>query len=93
MAQFEALLCFNCGFPMSDRIELFRELRDQYLTYLHKQKGFKYDPKTHNSKKMLLPDPDEEIMPVFEALSINRLCCRTHINNAVSMTDLISFPT
>ena len=89
MAQLEAPLCFECGTPMSDKIEVFRELRAVYLAHSYKQKGAKYDPKMHANKKILLPDPTEEIMPVFEVLNISRICCRTHINNSVSITDLL----
>jgi DNA-directed RNA polymerase subunit N (RpoN/RPB10) len=90
MAQLEAPLCFECGMPISDKIEVFRELRHAYLTHLYKQKSSKYDPKMHANKKIMLPDPDEEIMPVFEVLHINRICCRTHIANAVSINDLLN---
>ncbi len=88
MAQLEPMCCYECGTTISDKIEIFRELKAVYLEHQYKQKDSKFNAKMHANKKILLPDPNEEIMPVFEILGLNRLCCRTHINNTVSLNDL-----
>jgi DNA-directed RNA polymerase subunit N (RpoN/RPB10) len=79
MAQFEAMRCFTCGEPLSNKYELFIAMREAYIAHVNPKSGLD----VHADNKHVTPQIQESIEPVFEAFHLTRLCCRMRIANAV----------
>jgi DNA-directed RNA polymerase subunit N (RpoN/RPB10) len=79
MAQFEPMRCFTCGEPLSSKYELFQAMREAYIAHKNPKSGID----VHANNKYVNPDVQENLEEVFEAMHLNKLCCRMRIANAV----------
>jgi len=63
--------CFECGHSLSSKWDAFLALKE----YLVSQD-------TDNDKKFIDPDLNQNLIPVFEALNIEKYCCRMHFTTS-----------
>jgi DNA-directed RNA polymerase subunit N (RpoN/RPB10) len=69
----EPMRCYTCGHPISDIYEVFLILREEHLKKLA-------DGEEPEDKKFIDPDLNQNLMAVFEALRIDKYCCRQHFS-------------
>jgi len=63
----ESMRCFECGAPMSDKWDVFLRLKEHLVSQ-----------EDDNDKKFIDPDLNQNLIPAFEALNIEKYCCRQH---------------
>lgn len=84
MAQLEAMLCFGCGEPMSNKYEAFMAMREALIAHNHPEIGKNVRPDNKHS----YPSPQENLEIIFSELHLNKQCCRMHIANAIPVITL-----
>lgn len=86
MAQLEPVMCYTCGSSISNKYELFLAAKEKYLAWVNR--NTKPENRIHVESKQISNDLNEDLIPVFEAIAINKMCCRMHIANIVTVTQL-----
>ena len=74
----EPMLCFECGMPISDKWDAFLILRNHILA----QGTADSSGEQEGDKKLIDPDLNQNLMVVFEALNIEKYCCRQHFTTS-----------
>lgn len=65
--EMESMRCFECGSLISDKFDVFLALKEILLA-----------SEVNDDKKFMDPDLDQKLLPIFEALAIEKYCCRQH---------------
>ncbi len=77
----EIMACYQCGATISDKWEAFKYLQD--ITMRKMEKG-----KTHVDKRSIDPGQDSNLTPIFDALRIEKYCCRIKFTTVRIMSEL-----
>jgi DNA-directed RNA polymerase subunit N (RpoN/RPB10) len=80
----ESSTCLDCGEHIGMYYDAFVYMREILLTERYKKSG----TKVHIDNKFIDSTLNEDLTPIFNALNINRYCCRAKITTAKSMSDL-----
>jgi DNA-directed RNA polymerase subunit N (RpoN/RPB10) len=72
----EALLCYECGHPISEVWDAF-ELMKRLLLEADKLEIADLE------KRSIDPELNQDLTLIFDALGINNLCCRNRLTSAV----------
>ena len=76
----EPLTCIDCGFILGAYYEAFVYMREVYL--VNKTNDI------HIDKKFIDPETQENLIPIFKALNINKYCCRSQLTTCKNMHEL-----
>lgn len=76
----EPITCIDCGFVLGAYYEAFNYMREILLV----------DKLTdiHIDRKFIDPDANDNLIPIFEALNIQKYCCRGQLISCRNMRDL-----
>ena len=77
------VLCF-CGQALGHIYDAFKQMRAYKYTKLIEDLGFDIDV----NSIPINDDINMDLLDVFEALKVDKLCCRGHLNTQVEMKDL-----
>jgi DNA-directed RNA polymerase subunit N (RpoN/RPB10) len=66
--------CFSCGSPLSDKWDVFTIMRQELLEI--------QESNVADDKKFIDPDLNQKLLPIFEALKIEKYCCRQHFTTS-----------
>jgi|GEM_PF-6501677 len=64
----EAVPCLDCGFMFGAYFEAFRYMEEIWKTSKRDE--------VHVDKKFIDPNADNNLIPIFKALQIDKYCCR-----------------
>lgn len=78
----EAILCLACGNPIGRYYDAISLMKEILLSNANND--------VHVDMKFIDPNVNENLMPIFEALNINKYCCRSQITEKISMHDLMN---
>jgi DNA-directed RNA polymerase subunit N (RpoN/RPB10) len=67
----EPTRCFECGSPISWKWDAFLILKEHLVA-----------SDDDSDKKFIDPDLNQNLMPAFEALAIEKYCCRQHFTTS-----------
>lgn len=81
----EITCCYECGAPISDKWEAFKFMQDMWMRNYY---DLKTVPKAHVDKRSIDPREDTNLIPIFEALRIEKYCCRAHFTTIRLMSEL-----
>jgi DNA-directed RNA polymerase subunit N (RpoN/RPB10) len=73
--------CFECGNVLS---ELWLAINAMKIILLEGD----IKNEAHVDKQIIDPEQNENILPIFQFLGVNKYCCRAHILTAVNMRDI-----
>lgn len=76
----EPLTCIDCGFILGAYYEAFIYMREVLL--VNKLTDI------HIDRKFIDPEAHDDLIPIFEALKINKYCCRGQLTSCKNMHDL-----
>lgn len=74
--------CPECGYPLSDKWDAIWHMKELLAK--------KNKSKVHIDKKIINPSEDENLLPIYKFLKIDRYCCRTHILTQINMRDVVT---
>jgi len=76
------VVCFDCGLPVGDEEDLFREMRAELVERVLRERGT--DPASAPADAGLQIDCGE----ILDELNVHMGCCRTRLISALIFTDL-----
>lgn len=80
----EPLRCHSCSQPISDKWEAFKFLQDLLVRGEEDKKKFQ----CHVDRRPIDPSQNTNLIPIFEALHIEKYCCRKIFTSARIMSEL-----
>lgn len=83
----EPSICLDCGFDIGQYTNAFAYMKQVLLA--GSNTSIKPDKdQVHIDTKPLDPTSEENLIPIFTALKIDRICCRSQLTTSIRMTDL-----
>jgi DNA-directed RNA polymerase subunit N (RpoN/RPB10) len=76
----EPITCLDCGFILGAYYEAFAYMREILLT--------SSESNVHVDKKFIDPKSDDNLISIFEALKIEKYCCRGQLTSCKNMRDI-----
>lgn len=83
----EPSLCLDCGFNIGQYTNAFMYMK-QVLLSGSNTSIIPSENQVHIDIKPLDPTSNENLIPIFKELKINRICCRSQLTSSIRMTDL-----
>ena len=78
----EPVVCLDCGYPLGAYYELFMVMREYILNKNSDKK------KIHIENKTIDFHTNESLKPIFDALNIKKICCKSQLISCRNMHDL-----
>ena len=75
----EPITCLDCGFPLGQYYDAFIYMRTLITSKTEIQKI---------NNKFIDPSINETLLPIFEALKINKYCCRGQLTSCKIMHEI-----
>lgn len=81
----EAIVCLDCGYAVGSYYEAFVYMKEVLLSKSTKSLQVSA---VHVDKKIIDPEVDENLIPIFNALKIKKYCCRGQLTTCRNMHDI-----
>lgn len=84
----EPITCLDCGFPLGQYYEAFMYMRETYLSHLESTNSDNNNRSVHIDRKWIDAESNESLVPIFNALKIEKYCCRGQLASCKNMHDV-----
>jgi DNA-directed RNA polymerase subunit N (RpoN/RPB10) len=82
----EITQCFECGATISDKWEAFKFMQDLVI----RKEDASQTSRVHVDKRAIDPGQNSNLIPIFDALRIEKYCCRSKFTSSRIMSELRS---